>query len=285
MRVRDYYTLTKPGIIRGNVMTTIAGFLFAAGGHISRQTLAAVVGGTALVIASACVFNNVIDRDIDKKMTRTAERALVKGTIAVKSAFIYASLLGAIGFAALLIGTNVLTTLLGIIGFISYVVFYGVAKRRSVHGTLVGTIPGAMPLVSGYTAATGRFDTAALLLFLIMVFWQMPHFYSIAIYRLKDYAAAGLPVMPVKRGIRTTKIQIMFYVLAFAVACALLTLFGYTGIVFVISMTLVSLYWLYLGIKGWQAKDDTKWARGMFGFSLVALLILSLLLATNWLVP
>ncbi|MEO6513375.1 MAG: heme o synthase [Candidatus Saccharimonadales bacterium] len=283
--LRDYYVLTKPGIIRGNVMTTLAGFLLAAQGHISFGVLLAVSGGTALVIASACVFNNVIDRDIDKKMVRTAKRALVTGTIAIRSALVYAVVLGIAGFIVLLLFTNVLTTVLGFIGFVSYVVFYGYAKRHSVHGTLVGTIPGAMPLVSGYTAVTNHFDTGALLLFLIMVAWQMPHFYGIAIYRLKDYAAAGLPVMPVKKGIRTTKLQIMLYVLGFAAMCGLLSIFGYAGSVFAVVMSIVSAYWLYLGAKGWKSKDDTKWARGMFGFSLIALLVMSVLLSIESLVP
>jgi heme o synthase len=285
MLAREYYHLTKPGIIRGNVMTTLAGFLLAANGHINWRVLVSVLCGTALIIASACVFNNVIDRDIDKKMARTAKRALVQGTISIRAALIYATVLGIVGFAVLLIGTNVLTSLLGLLGFVSYVVFYGIAKRRSVHGTLVGTIPGAIPLVSGYTAVTNNLDMGALLLFVIMVFWQMPHFYGIAIYRLKDYAAAGVPVMPVKKGIHTTKVQIMVYIVGFAIACLLLTLFGYTGVVFAVVMGLVSLYWLYLGAKGWQAKSDVKWARGMFGFSLITLLVMSVLLSIESLVP
>lgn len=276
--LRDYYVLTKPGIIQGNVMTTVAGFLLAAKGHVAIGLLLAAIGGTALVIASACVFNNVIDRNIDKKMSRTGKRALVKGTISVRSALLYATILGILGFAILLLFTNVLTTLLGLIGFVFYIIIYGIAKRRSEHGTLVGTIPGAMPIVAGYTAVTNQLDLGAWLLFLIMVIWQMPHFYGIAIFRIKDYAAAGIPVMPLKRGMASTKIQTMLYIAAFAAACIWLSNAHYTGITFAVGMTVVSLYWLWLGFKGWRTSDDTKWARGMFGFSLVVLLVMSVLL-------
>lgn len=277
--------LTKPGIIRGNVMTTVAGFLLAAKGHIDIGSLIAVVIGTTLVIAAACVYNNVIDRDIDKKMARTQQRALVQGSISVKAALAYGTILGLIGFVILALFTNPLTTLLGFIGLIFYVVLYGIAKRKSVHGTLVGTIPGAMPIVAGYTAVTNSFDNGALLLLIIMVFWQMPHFFGIAIFRFKDYKAAGLPVMPVKAGIMTTKIQIMLYVAAFAVACILLSNAHYTGTTFAVIMTLLSLYWLWMGFKGWRTHDDTKWARGMFGFSLLALLVLSVLLSIESFIP
>jgi heme o synthase len=266
-------------------MTAIAGFLLAAQGHIAAKPLVGVILGTALVIASACVYNNVIDRDIDKKMERTKKRALVQGTISIRAALLYASVLGLIGFVILALYTNAITTLLGLIAIISYVILYGIAKRKSVHGTLVGTIPGAIPLVAGYTAATGALDTGAFLLFAIMVFWQMPHFYGIGIFRLKDYAKAGLPIMPVVEGIRTTKILIMIYVAGFTVACLLLSGAHYTGIVFAAVMTLVSLYWLWLGLKGWRTKDDTKWARGMFGFSLLVLLVLSLMLSIESFMP
>ena len=285
MLLREYYLLTKPGIIRGNVMTTVAGYLLAAQGHITWLPFIGVVVGTTLVIASACVYNNVIDRDIDKKMERTAKRALATGSISVRSALIFATVLGIAGFVTLLLLTNVLTTILGVIGLVSYVVLYGYAKRHSIHGTLVGTIPGAMPLVSGYTAFTNQFDNAAWLLFLVMVCWQMPHFYAIAIYRLKDYKNAGLPVMPAKKGVSITKIQIMMYVVAFGIAAILLSMQGYTGKVFAAIMGAITVYWLYMGITGWQTTDENKWARGMFGFSLLALLALSVLLSVESFTP
>src|SRR5262249_4458865 len=145
--------------------------------------------GMGLIIASACIFNNYIDRELDAKMARTQKRALVTHEISVAAALLFAIALGAAGFVVLS-RTNPLTVAVGPTAIITYVIFYGWARRHSVHGTLVGTIPGAASLVAGYTAATGRLDTAAWLLFAIMVVWQMAHFYSIATYRLADYKAA-----------------------------------------------------------------------------------------------
>lgn len=266
-------------------MTTIAGYLLAAHGHVLWRSLFGVVVGTTFVIASACVFNNILDRKIDEKMSRTAKRALVTGAINTRQALVYGTLLGILGFIILLLLTNNLTTLLGLIGYASYIAAYGYAKRHSIHGTLVGTLPGAMPLVSGYTAITNNFDSGALILFMIMVFWQMPHFYAIAIYRLKDYRSAGLPVMPVKKGVLTTKVQIMIYVVGFGVASIFLSQSGHASRVFAGVMCAVTLYWLYLGFNGWRTKDENKWARGMFGFSLLALLVMSVLLGVDSFLP
>ena len=241
----------------------------------------ATLAGISLIIASACVFNNYIDRDIDKFMARTENRALVTKQLAVGNAIAYATTLGVVGFVILSTYTNWLTVLVGLVGFIDYVVLYGLSKRRSVHGTVIGSISGATPIVAGYTAVTNRFDTAALLLFLVLVFWQMPHFYAIAMRRFSDYKAAKLPVLPVKQGMHATKLQILFYVGAFIVATLLLTVFGYTGISYSLVVAGSGLCWLYLGVKGFKATDDTAWAKKMFLFSLIVLLVFCIMLMTN----
>jgi heme o synthase len=282
--LKTYYRLVKPGIVYGNTMTAAAGFLLAAHGSIAWRLFAAALAGTALIIASACVINNYIDRGIDQKMARTKKRALASGTIKAPEALTYAAVLGLAGLALLILKTNYLTVAVGLVGFIDYVVLYGVAKRKTVHGTLVGTIAGATPIVAGYTAVAGRLDSAAIILFLMLALWQMPHFYAIAIYRLKDYSAAGLPVWPVKKGIPSTKQQIILYVLAFTLASTLLTIYGYTGIIYLVVMTAVGLYWLYLGLQGLKTKDDTKWARQMFLFSLIVILVLSVMVSVGELV-
>ncbi len=277
--LRAYYALTKPGIIYGNLITTAAGFFLASRGAINLGLLIAIVAGTSLVIASACVFNNYIDRSIDVVMERTKRRALVAGTISAPRALVFGVILGLLGGFVLLRYTNWLTFAIGIIAFVDYVVLYGVAKRRSVHGTIVGSIAGAAPVVAGYTAVTGRLDAAAVILFLILVFWQMPHFYAIAIYRLKDYKAAQLPVLPAARGIRATKVQIVVYMAAFMAATLALSVYGYTGYVYTIGMIVIGLVWLGKGIAGFSSANDTKWARQVFLFSLVVLLSFSILVS------
>jgi len=282
--LRTYYSLTKPGIIFGNVLSAAAGFLLASKFHIDVRLFAATIGGMALVIASACVYNNYIDRGIDKKMARTKKRALVSGEISARSALTYATALCVFGFATLLY-TNALVVLIGVVAFIDYVVLYGIAKRRSVHGTIVGSVSGAAPVVVGYVAVTNRFDLGALLLFLILTFWQMPHFYAIAMYRFKDYKAAGLPVLPVKKGPQAAKVQILLYVLGFIAANILLVGRGYVGYSYLVVMVLLGLRWLWRGVQGFRTQDDAAWGRGMFRFSLVVMLGLCAMLSVGSILP
>jgi protoheme IX farnesyltransferase len=282
--IKKYYLLTKPGIIRGNLMTALAGFLLASDGSINFSNLAILLIGIACVIAAACVTNNYIDRNIDKKMERTKKRGLVTGDISVKAALIYASILGTIGFI-LLMQINYVTVLVGMVGVIDYVVIYGYAKRRSVHGTFIGGVSGATALVAGYVAVTNSFDLAAGLLFLIMLIWQMPHFYAISIYRLKDYKAAGLPVMSVVKGVRHTQMASIFYIAAYLPAAASLTAFGITGVTYLGVMLLLSPAWLWMAMLGLDKQDETKWGHQVFGFSLIVLLVFSALLSINNFLP
>lgn len=282
--LKTYYRLTKPGIIYGNLIVTAGGFLLATRGHIDLLLFLAVMSGTALVIASGCVFNNYIDRDIDKKMARTQKRALVTGAVSGRSAILYASTLAVFGFVILVMGTNILALAMGAIGLFFYVIVYGITKRMSTLGTVVGSVPGATPPVAGYLAVTNEFDAGALLLFLIMAVWQMPHFYAIAIFRLKDYAAAGIPVLSVKKGIKLTKTYIMLYIAAYLGVVPLLTFLGYTGYTFLVVMGAVSVMWFWKGVGGFNARDDAAWARKMFGFSLIVLLSFACTLSVDvWL--
>lgn len=279
--INSYYQLTKPGIIKGNAITALAGFFLASHGMVNIYLLVAMLVGISLIIASGCVFNNYIDRRIDKKMGRTRDRALVTGTIPVTNALMFGALLGLGGVSLLLVYVNFLTALAGIIGFFFYVGVYSVWKRKSMYGTLVGSISGAIPPVVGYVAVANRLDIGALLLFLVLVTWQMPHFYSIAIYRMSDYASASIPVLPIVRGIRNTKIQILLYIFAFIVVTSLFTLLAHVGYLYLIVVSLVSLVWLYIGVKGFNAKDEIKWAKKMFGFSLLSLLVFCIMVSVD----
>lgn len=269
--VRTYYWLAKPGIIYGNLLAAAAGFFIASRGGIDAALLAGTLLAIALIIGSACVINNYLDRDIDKVMARTRWRAFPSGSVSPGAAFTYAAVLGITGFATLIAFTNWLTVAIGIIGYVDYIVLYGWSKRRTWHGTLIGTVSGSMPLVAGYTALTGRFDAGAALLFLIMVFWQMPHFYAIAIRRLKDYRAAKVPVLPAVKGARAAKLQIMAYVAAFAAAGVSLYVLDYAGLPYLIFIVVYSLGWMVLGYTGFSAGKDRLWAKKMFVYSLVFL--------------
>lgn len=266
---RTYCLLTKPGIIFGNVITTVGGFTLASKGKFNFWLFLATIIGLSLVIASACVFNNYIDRDLDKKMSRTKNRALALGLISEQRAIIFAIFLGLTGTLLLFLFTNLLTVSIALFGFFVYVILYSFSKYHSIHGTLIGSIAGAVPPVVGYCAVSNRFDLGALILFAMIALWQMPHFFAIAIYRLEDYAAASIPVLPIKKGIQVTKFHMMLYIAAFIAVSFLLTMFGYTGFSFLIVAAFLGFSWLGLSIKGFRCKDDKLWARKMFLFSLI----------------
>lgn len=290
--ISAYYRLTKPGIIYGNSLTTAAGFLFAAGmagsPGVSWGTFVATLVGSGLVIACGCVLNNYIDRPIDARMRRTRGRPLISGEVSVAGAMVLAAVTGSAGLILLLAFTNLVTVYVGLLGLYTYVVAYGYAKRRSPWGTLVGSIPGATPIVAGYTAVAGRTDLTALALFIIMAAWQIPHFYAIAIYRLKDYQAAGIPVFAAVKGIAATKRHIIGSIIVFIATLGGLYLLGPVSATGLIVTTAVSIMWLHKAIRGLNAKEgkptDT-WARGVFGLSLLVLMTLSATLALDRFLP
>ena len=283
---RSYLQLIKPGITLSNTMSAAAGFLLAASIFgFNWVTFGAAIGGVALVIASACVANNILDRTIDKKMKRTSKRDVARGTINVPRALVYTVVLGAAGFMLLFLWTNLLTFWLGVIAYVWYIAVYGLAKRTTEFSTIIGGVAGALPPMAGYTALSGNIDAAAILLFLILFFWQLPHFYAISMFRQTDYASAGLPVWAVKYGMKSTKLQIFISVVLYAVVAALLYTYGYVGLTYLVVSSALSLYWIYKGASLYRSVNDIKWARTMFGVSLRVLLAMCLLIAVGGYLP
>ncbi|AVF35590.1 heme o synthase [Rahnella sikkimica] len=281
--IKQYLQVTKPGIIFGNLISVIGGFLLAAKGSIDFPLFLATLVGVSLVVASGCVFNNFIDRDIDRIMERTKNRVLVKGLIPPKTTLVYATILGIAGFALLYIGANPLAMWLAVMGFVIYVGVYSLyMKRNSVYGTLIGSLSGAAPPVIGYCAVSGQFDTGALILLLIFSLWQMPHSYAIAIFRFKDYQAAGIPVLPVVKGISVAKHHITVYILAFMIATLMLTLSGYAGYKYLIVAAAVSIWWLGMALRGYKTENDVVWARKLFGFSIITIMSLSFMMSVDF---
>jgi protoheme IX farnesyltransferase len=283
---RSYLQLIKPGITLSNTLSGVAGFFLAA--SLATFSLTAFIGavfGIAFIIASACVANNVLDRDIDKRMKRTSKRDVASGTISITKAMTFSIVLGIIGFGFLVLWTNMLTFLLGVLAYIWYVVIYGIAKRTTPYSTIIGGVAGALPPMAGYTALTGRIDAAAIILFLILFFWQLPHFYAISMFRKADYAEAKLPVWAVKYGMKSTKRQIFISVVLYAITASLLTLYGYTGIIYLVVSSVLSIYWVYKGVALYRKVDDVKWARAMFGVSLLVLLAMIALISIGGYLP
>lgn len=273
-----YYYLTKPGIVFGNVLTVIAGYFFASKWQINIKDFLAVIIGSSLIIASAGVINNIIDRKIDKKMKRTSKRALVLGDISFKNALRYGIILAVIGFYVLTL-TNYKVELVGLVGYLDYLVLYSFFKRRSVYGTLIGSVSGSIPLVAGYLAYANKFDLIFLDLFLIMSVWQMAHFYAIAIYRQKDYSSAKLPMLPLIKGIFKTKVQISLYIILYLILNIWLYFIAKTSIIYLILMALISLTWVIKSLRGFNMNDDVLWAKDVFRFSLIVMISFSILLS------
>jgi protoheme IX farnesyltransferase len=284
--LKKYILVTKPGIIFGNLVTAAGGFLLASKGRIDIGALLTTLTGISLVVASGCVFNNFIDRHLDRKMARTCNRVLAQGLMSPKAAVCYALFLGIAGMVLLWSATNMLCAAIVLMGFVIYVVVYSLyLKRNSVYGTLIGSLAGAAPPLAGYCAAGSRFDMGALIILSIFSLWQMPHCYAIAIYRFKDYAAAEIPVLPVHQGMPSTKRHIVAYILAFMAAAVMLTVGGYTGYSYLAVSVVTSLLWLIMAWSGFKASDDRVWAKKLFVFSILTIAFLSVMMATDFTVP
>ncbi len=281
--MKDYILLTKPGIIMGNLIAAASGFFLASRGNIDLICLFSVLLGTSLVIASGCVLNNAIDRDIDRKMSRTKNRALASGRIAVSRALPYGFVLGSLGFLLLALNTNAMAVFFAALGFVVYVGLYSLRyKRSSIYGTLIGSLSGACPPVIGYVAVTNQFDVGGAILLMTFCLWQIPHSYAIAIYRFEDYRAAKIPVLPIEQGIQAARRHMIAYIIGFAVAALMLTYYGYVGNLYALIMGGCSLYWLYLAKIGYQPDNEQLWARKLFVFSIVIIVAFSVLISIDF---
>ena len=269
--------VVKTGIIKSNLIPMVAGLMLALYTYQYSFTdnlwnVVFAFLGTAAVIAAAGSFNNIYDRDIDAIMARTKVRPTVTGAISIKRVLIVAILLLIIGLILLYLASP-LASLLGFLGVFFYVVPYTMwTKRHTIWNTEVGSISGAMPPLIGWAAvAPNIWHPACWALFLIMVIWQMPHFYAIAIRKKDDYAAAKIPMLPVVMGRKRTYIQTNFYLV-------LLVLSSFLFLPLSLGLTLVSLvlglFWLGLSLFGSRKMDIQDWANKMFKFSLVHMIVI-----------
>lgn len=281
---RRYLKVTKPGIIMGNLISVAGGFLLASRGDVDPWLMVATLIGLSLVVASGCAINNVIDRDIDVAMARTRTRVTVTGEMSAFAALSHGILLGIVGFGLLIAYTTQAAVFFAAFGYVIYVGVYSLyMKRNSVYGTFVGSLSGAVPPVVGYCAVTGQFDVGALILLVMFSLWQMPHSYAIAIFRFKDYQAAGIPVLPVAQGIEKAKRHIVLYIAVYALVVMLLPISGYTGLAFMAVACVTSFWWLLMALRGYRRDIDlTGWARQVFAFSIVNITALSIAMAVDY---
>ncbi|MGC4375505.1 heme o synthase [Fictibacillus sp. Mic-4] len=273
---KDFFTVAKMGIVNSNLITVFAGAFIAIRynellflDNIWKLILAIV--GSGLVMAGGCSLNNFIDRDIDHLMERTMSRPTVTGRVSSRQALWFGIICSALG-TVLLALTSLTAAVFGLIGLFVYVVVYTMwLKRTHSINTVVGGISGAVPPLIGWAAIDPVVDMQAWILFLIMFLWQPPHFLALAMKRCEEYRKAGIPMLPVVAGFKMTKRQINWYVAALIPVSLYLYSFG---TVYIIIASLLGIGWLALGLIGMKTKDDIKWARMMFVYSLNYLTIL-----------
>ncbi len=245
----DFFKLTKPTITLLVLATTFVGFYTGSKGMISLPLLFHTLLGTALVAGGASAFNMYTERAIDALMQRTALRPLASGRLQSGPVLVFALVISTVGFIDLFVFVNHLTSLLSAIIFAGYVFLYTPLKTRTWLCTFIGAVPGALPIVMGWTAATASLSIDAGILFAIVFLWQLPHFYSIGwIYR-DDYARAGLPMLAVVDldGQRTGRQAVLF--IAVLLAFTLLpSISGFAGLVYAVGAAFLGFIFLAYGI-------------------------------------
>ncbi|MDF2739565.1 MAG: hypothetical protein K0S88_932 [Actinomycetia bacterium] len=227
---RAYFLLTKPRIIELLLVTTVPTMFIAARGVPSPWLMAATLFGGALSAASANVLNCYLDRDIDALMRRTARRPLPAHRVKPGDALRFGLVLGVAGFVWLWATVNLLSAALATAAILFYVFVYTLGlKRRSTQNIVIGGAAGAVPVLVGWSAVTGRVDLPALVLFAIIFYWTPPHFWALSLRYKDDYAAAGVPMLPVVRGARETSNQILYYTVLLVAVTLLLFPAGRMG--------------------------------------------------------
>jgi heme o synthase len=273
---RDYLSLLKLGITVANLMATFAGLWVGSHGHPGLLVSLLTLLGTALVVASGAALNNFVDHDIDQVMERTKDRAVVSGRVPAHAALVVGLSLGCVGIAVLVFFVNVVAAACAFVGLVVYAYVYSVwLKRTTTLNTVVGGLAGATPPLIGFVAGSGgTFDVAAWVLFSMFFLWQPPHFLPLAMKRSEEYRAAGIPMLPVVRGYRETKWQILSYTAAMVPVSLLLYGLGYEGTVYLLAASVLGVIFLVRAVQGLYAKDDLVWATKVFGFSLVYLTLM-----------
>lgn len=242
VRFADLMELTKPRITFLVLITTLVGFYMGSRDGLNFLLLFHAIIGTGLVASGASALNQYFERDLDARMVRTRNRPLPDGRLVPSEALIFSAVISAAGVAYLMFFVNVLTGALGAATLAGYILVYTPLKTRTALCTLIGAFPGAAPPVMGWTAARGEIDAVALSLFAILFLWQMPHFFAIAWIFTEDYTRAGF-TMHVS-GERTGR-QIIFFCCALIPISVLPTLFGLTGMVYLLGAILLG--FVYLG--------------------------------------
>jgi protoheme IX farnesyltransferase len=256
-RAGAYVALTKPDVSFLVLMTTGAGFYMGVRGPVDWLKLIHTVLGTMLIAAGTAALNHYIERESDRHMRRTASRPLPSGSLQPAEALWFGVALAIAGAADLWLVGGWMTSLLGVVTCLSYLLAYTPLKKRTVWATFVGAFPGAIPPMIGWAAASGRLDKGAWLLFLILFFWQFPHFHAISWMYREDYARAGIQMLPVvdRDGTRTFR-QIIITAGMLVGVSVLPSVLGLAGVLYFFGALVLSMALVQVCL--WAAAEKTN---------------------------
>ncbi|MGH2760178.1 MAG: heme o synthase, partial [Actinomycetota bacterium] len=283
-RVLAFVALTKPRIVVLLLVTTIPAMVLAAQGMPSLWLMVATLLGGMLTSGSANALNQYLERDIDEKMQRTRSRPLPSHAVGTRAALVFAILLGVLGFAWLAVLVNLLSGLLAVAAILFYVGVYTLLLKRSTpQNIVIGGAAGAVPVLVGWAAVTGTVGAPAWVMFLIIFLWTPPHFWALAMRYRDDYAAAGVPMLPVVRGDRSTTAQILAYALVLVAATLFLSPVGGLGALYALSAALLGGGFIYRAVQlRWEPSGET--ALKLFRYSVSYLGLLFVAIAVDRLV-
>lgn len=268
--LRDLLSLTKPRL-SGLVLFTTAGGMWLAHTPLTWWQWALAMLGTAGTVGAANAFNCYLERESDRHMARTAVRPLPQQRMEPVSALVFAGLLAVAALPVLFLAVNTLTGVLGLVALLTYVLVYTPMKSRTHWAMVVGAIPGALPPLMGWTAATGKVEVPGLVLFGILFFWQLPHFIAIALFRKAEYRAAGLTSLPLEKGDDVARLHAVLYAAALVPVSLLPFVVGVAGWLYLAAAVVLGLGFLFVAVDGWRKKAGDAWARKLFGVSLAYL--------------
>ncbi|MEB3102022.1 heme o synthase [Ferviditalea candida] len=280
--VNGYAALTKPRIMFLLLFTQYCAMIVAAGGLPTLHATLFGLLGLALSTGGAAAMNMWYDRDIDAVMTRTAQRPIPSGRIRARNAFWFGIALLILSIWVLGVFVNPLTALLSFAGFIYYVVVYTVwLKRRTPQNIVIGGGAGAFPPLVGWAAVTGHLGWTPWIMFLIVFLWTPPHFWALALYKQGDYQRAGIPMMPVVAGERSTKRQSLVYTGLLAAISISLYFTGRVGIDYLIAAVLLNGIFTVMEVMLLKNQGSDEWARRVFKYSILYLPILFIFMVMN----
>ena len=264
--------LTKPGIVVLSLVATFTGLILGAHGRPDSYIIFWTMLGMLLATAGGAALNNFIDRDIDSIMKRTQKRSIPSGLVSPDQAYLTGTLLVLVSLMIIKVQIGTLTTILTGCAVFGYVVVYSMyLKRRTPLATHIGGVAGALPPIIGYSASAGQLDLSALFIFLVIFVWQQPHFWSLALKYREDYRRAGIPILPVAKGVWATKVRLFWYTLALVAVSILPYTHGISGIYYIVTAITMGIAYLVFTVRFLiSAKEKEMF---LFFFSIVYLTV------------